>query len=281
VSICDTLRAFVYKTIANLCLTLSNDFVLNDTNLDEGQLLGKCMEVDMATILVVDDDISVMETVSQILIDAGHHVLSATSADQAIEIIHMRIPDLLILDIIMPEKSGLELCQHLRGDPFNSKIPIIFLSVKRQTLDIARGLDLGGDDYLTKPFEVVELPARVRSVLRRAAGGELHVETNELVVGDLRLSLTRSEMIYKEQVIQISATEYRLIHYLMQYVGQPVSVDQLLEQVWNYPPGTGDPTLVYVHVGNLRSKLDQSGCPSDLLRNIRGRGYLIARQSAA
>jgi DNA-binding response OmpR family regulator len=229
----------------------------------------------MAHILVVDDEPTVLETVSQILEEAGHYVTRTTSGHDALVLIQQQPPELIILDIIMPEMNGLDLCQRLRGDPFTAKLPILFLTAKGQPGDIARGLNIGGDDYLTKPFEVVELPARVAAILRRSSGGSLDMQASNLVVGSLRLNLTRPEVQHEDRLIELRSTEYRLLHYLMQHAGHPVSTEQLLEHVWDYPPGTGDPALVYVHIGNLRTKLERDPQVPSLLRNVRGRGYLI------
>ncbi len=231
----------------------------------------------MAHILVVDDEKQARGSVRRILEDAGHTVSEAANGKDALAWLSDHRPDLVVLDIIMPGLSGVEVCRRLRADPFQARLPIIFLTAKSRANDIAAGLDAGGDDYITKPVEVIELPARVRALLRRTGGGALDADADYLETGDLRLSVTEFKAWAGEREIDLSATEHRLLHTLMLYAGQPLSVERLLEDVWGYPPGVGDPALVYAHIKNLRQKIepDPGGKPR-YLRNIRGRGYLIS-----
>jgi DNA-binding response OmpR family regulator len=229
----------------------------------------------MAHILAVDDDTQVLHSISRVLEDAGFRVSVASSGQEALDLIARQRPDLVVLDIVMPEMSGLEVCQRIRADPFSAKLPIMFLTVKGRPSDVAQGLDVGGDDFLVKPFEVIELPARVRALLRRAPGGVLDTESEYLVVGDLRLHSNRPEVQVDERLVQLTPAEHRLLHYLMLHAGRPVSTDRLLEDVWEYLPGTGNPKLVHVHIVNLRAKIEpQPGAPR-YVRTVRGRGYVV------
>lgn len=231
----------------------------------------------MTTILAVDDDAQVLRSITRILQDAGYTVQTASSGAEALELIGRQRPDLVILDIIMPEMDGLEVCRRLRADPFTAKLPIIFLTAKGRPSDVARGLDSGSDDYLTKPFEVVELPARIRALLRRAPGGALDPTADQLVVGGLRLHNTRPEVTVGDRRIDLTPVEHRLLHYLMVHAGQPMSTEQLLEDVWEYPPGTGNPKLVHVHILNLRNKIEPQPDNPRYILNLHGRGYLVNR----
>lgn len=230
----------------------------------------------MAHILVVDDDAPVQRTIKRVLEKEGHFVSTASNGQEALDFVSKQRPDLVVLDIIMPELDGLEVCRRIRADPFVAKLPILFLTAKGRPTDIAQGLDAGGDDFLTKPFEVIELPARVRALLRRSPGGPLDVDSEYVTVNDLRLHATRSEVYVGDQLVELTAVEHQLLHYLMIHAGQPISAAQLLQDVWQYPRGTGDPILVRVHIGNLRSKIEPTPDSPNYILNIRGRGYMLA-----
>jgi DNA-binding response OmpR family regulator len=230
----------------------------------------------MAHILAVDDDAPVLHSVKRVLEKAGFTVSVASGGQEALDMIAKQRFDLVVLDIIMPEMDGIEVCRRIRADPFVAKLPILFLTAKGRPSDVAQGLDAGGDDFLTKPFEVIELPARVRALLRRAPGGLLDTESEYLVVGDLQLHTTRFEVHVGERLVDLTAVEHQLLHCLMLHAGQPIPAEQLLQDVWQYPPGTGDPILVRVHIGNLRAKIEPQPDTPRYIRNIRGRGYLLS-----
>jgi DNA-binding response OmpR family regulator len=242
----------------------------------QGSLIDTPGALLMAHILVVDDEADVLEALRLILEDAEHDVSMATSGEEALEMIARQQPDLVILDIIMPGVTGIEVCRRIRSDPFTSRLPILFLTAKGRPGDIVQGLTAGGDDYLVKPFEVIELPARVRALLRRGPGGILDSKSEIVVYGDLRLHMTRFEVEVDGHLIQLTPTEHRLLHQLILHAGQPVSTAQLLEDIWEYPPGTGDPNLVQAHIANLRLKIEPRPDSPQYVRNVRGRGYLIS-----
>lgn len=229
----------------------------------------------MTNILVVDDDARVLKSVERVLAEAGFSVITATNGPDALEIMRRDRPDLVVLDIIMPGMDGIEVCRRVRADPFLVKLPILFLTAKGRPGDVAAGLDVGGDDYLTKPFEVIELPARIRALLRRAPGGPLDPEADFVTVGALRIHSTRPELTVDGKPIELTAVEHRLLHYLMVHAGQPLPTERLLEDVWEYPPGVGNPKLVHVHIVNLRSKIEPVPDDPRYLRTVRGRGYLV------
>ncbi|MDI9549619.1 MAG: response regulator transcription factor [Chloroflexota bacterium] len=230
----------------------------------------------MALILAVDDEPEALGTIRRVLRRAEHTVLTVDSGAEALRVLKEEQPDLVILDVLMPEMSGLEVCRRVRADPFHAKLPILFLTARSRPSDITEGLDAGGDDYVTKPFQVDELQARVRALLRRAGGGALDRDAVNLTVGSLSLSLSRPDIAVAGRRHELTALEHRLVHYLMVYAGQPCTIDQLLEHVWEYPPGTGDPALVYAQIKNLRRKIEPDPDSPVYIRTVHGRGYLIS-----
>lgn len=228
----------------------------------------------MAHILVVDDNAEVLGTIWRALSREGHEITLAESAKQAYDRISKRKPDLIVLDIIMPHKTGLEFCQEIRQKPELETIPVLFLSAKVRTDDIVRGLDAGGDDYLIKPFELNELNARVRALLRRSKPSSQ--QSKIITVGDLKLdSHTFQVSTPKAENIQLTSTEYRLLFHLMSTPNQVHSVRELLDVVWQYPDGAGDPDLVRAHVRNLRAKIEENSRRPRYIHTIHGVGYMI------
>lgn len=229
----------------------------------------------MAHILAVDDDPVIQATVGHVLKTEGHSVSVASNGYEAVDWLSRQQPDLVILDITMPDMDGLEVCRRIRSDPFTSRLPVIFLTSKDRPSDLARGLDVGGDDFVTKAFIPVVLPARVRAILRRSPGGALDPEADYLTAGDLQLHITQHHVIVDGDSVELTPVEHRLLHYLMSHAGLPVSTEQLLQDVWDYPPGTGDPKVVRVTVGRLRAKVERQPDAPRHVRNIRGRGYVV------
>ncbi len=227
----------------------------------------------MANILVVDDDAEVLGTVWRALSREGHEVQLSESTAQARERISRQQPDLIVLDIMMPHQDGLEFCRELRSTEKLETIPILFLSAKMRTDDIIKGLDVGGDDYLTKPFDLKELNARVRALLRRATPTS---QNDLLVTGELELDpKTFQASTPSTGNVQLTSTEYRLLHYLMSSPNQAHSVRDLLDAVWQYPPGTGDPDLVRAHIRNLRAKIEPNSRRPSYIHTIHGVGYMV------
>ncbi len=232
----------------------------------------------MATILIVDDDTEVLGTVWRALSREGHTVMLLESAAQAREVITKTPPDLIVLDIMMPEMDGLAFCEELRQHPQYRTIPILFLSAKWRTDDVVRGLDAGGDDYLTKPFALDELNARVRALLRRSSPASHTAEV--ISVGGLTLDQHKFQVSTPERKnIQLTSTEFRLLHHLMSAPDQAHSVRDLLDKVWEYPHGAGDPDLVRAHIRNLRAKLEPDSSRPVYIHTIHGIGYMVKSSS--
>lgn len=229
----------------------------------------------MTQILLVDDDDFTRKLAVRVLDEAGFEVTEANSGSAALDLITRQKPDLIALDIVMPEMDGYEVCRRIRADPYFDTLPIIFLTSKRRPEDVAMGLDVGGDDFVIKSRAAIELPARIRALLRRVGGGTLDPETEWLEAGDLKLHMNEPQLYVKDTLHILTPIKYRLMRYLMSRQGQPVSIDQLLEDVWEYPPGTGDPKLVRVHIAYLRNELEPVADDPRYLLNVRGRGYMI------
>jgi DNA-binding response OmpR family regulator len=229
----------------------------------------------MPYILVVDDDLVVRETVRHVLLDFGYQISAATNGLEALDMIAHTRPDLIILDVVMPDLDGFEVCRRIRADPYFAKLPIIFLTSKDRPTDVAEGLNAGGDDFVSKAAIRIELPARIHALLRRIPGGSLDLGSDHVVHGELQLHTVLLEVQVGERRVELTPVEHRLLHYLLKQAGQPIATDQLLQDVWGYHPGTGDPKLVRVTIARLRAKIEPHPENPQYLLNIRGRGYLI------
>jgi DNA-binding response OmpR family regulator len=229
--------------------------------------------VTMADILAVDDDPQVLGTLERVLTREKYKVYTASSGIEALERLEDTIPDLMILDIIMPEMDGITVCRRVRQDERYTALPILFLTAKGSTDDIVDGLDAGADDYVVKPFELAELRARVQALLRRGMRGQ---ETQSILeVNNLRLDSDTYQVYVNSETIQLTSTEHRLLRYFMEHAGQALSLSHLLQAVWEYPEHTGDPDLVRAHVRNLRAKIEKHSDRKHI-RTIHGVGYMIA-----
>lgn len=230
----------------------------------------------MALILAVDDDPEALGSVRRVLLDADHTVLTASDGEEGLRLIEAKQPELVILDVIMPGLNGIEVCKRIRANPFTARLPVLFLTARSRPGDVAEGLDAGGDDYITKPFQVIELPARIRALLRRGPGAPLAPDMDYLTIGTVRLNTRQPVLLVADQPFELTRVEHWLLHYLMLRPGHPRSIDDLLEHIWQYPPGIGDPALVYAHIKNLRRKIEPNPDSPAVLVNVRGKGYMIA-----
>lgn len=225
----------------------------------------------MTTIFAVDDDLEVLDTLGRVLRHEQYNVELISSPLEGLDMMERQIPDLLILDIMMPELDGVTVCRRLRQNPRFIALPILFLTAKGSVDDVVNGLDAGGDDYVIKPFELAELRARVAALVRR---GLRDKGTNLLEFGGLGLDSGTYRAVIDGEEMQLTSTEYRLLRYLMEHPDQALSPGHLLQAVWEYPPNTGDPDLVRAHVRNLRAKIERNG--HRYIRTIHGVGYMIS-----
>lgn len=228
----------------------------------------------MPHIMAVDDDAEVLETLGRVLRHEAFEVTLASSGAQALSLLETIRPDMLILDIIMPEMDGITVCRRLRRDSRFASLPILFLTAKGGTDDIVTGLDAGADDYVVKPFELAELRARVAALLRR--GAREKSSDSLLQLADLILDSDTYRVSTGGEHIQLTSTEHRLLRYLMEHPNQALSPSHLLQAVWEYPPNTGDPDLVRAHVRNLRAKIEKNA-DRKYIRTIHGVGYMISK----
>jgi two-component system OmpR family response regulator len=226
------------------------------------------------TLLVVDDEPTVRELLPVTLRYAGFAVVTAATGEEALASAMHEPPDLVLLDVMLPDMDGFEVIRRLReqpraaAGPRGGHIPVLFLTARDTTQDKINGLLLGGDDYVTKPFDLQELIARIRAVLRRTSGDP----NATLLVGDLELDPEGHRVLRAGKPVRLSPTEFRLLHYLMANAGRTLSKAQILERVWHYDFG-GDPSIVDTYISYLRRKLDAGG--PRLIHTVHGIGYVI------
>lgn len=224
----------------------------------------------MTTILIVEDEETLLETLAHNLREEGYHTLIAADGETALELIRAEHPDLVILDIMLPGIDGLALCRITRRDPEIAHIPIIMLTARGSLGDKMVGLDSGADDYITKPFDVGELLARVRAVLRRAPNRQ--VDAQSLVVGDIRLDLRGRRVYRREEEVQLSSKEFDLLVELVRNRGAVLSRDLLLSRIWGYDY-IAESRTVDVHVRWLRQKIEDDPSNPSRIVTVRGVGY--------
>lgn len=245
----------------------------------------------MAKILVVDDEENIADTLRYNLIREGYEVLVAVNGKQALDISRQEKPDLVILDLMLPGMNGLDVCRHLRQF---STVPILMLTAKEEEVDKILGLELGADDYMTKPFNLRELIARVRAMLRRMEmlqnvvtptlpetvskptveaknGGEVN-SANLITVGDLKINTNQHTVILGDRQIMLKPKEFDLLAFLARHRGQVLTREMLLERVWDYDYSGGTRT-VDVHIRWLREKIESDPSRPHYIHTVFGVGY--------
>lgn len=220
------------------------------------------------TILVVEDEPAIQELVVINLEHAGFEVVRAASAEEAETAIRAVLPDLILLDWMLPGRSGVSLARELRGDERTREVPVIMLTARVHEEDKVQGLDAGADDYITKPFSPRELLARVRAVLRRRAP---HLASEAVTVGDLELNPATHRVLAAGQPVDLGPTEFRLLHFLMTHTERVHTRAQLLDEVWGDHVFIEERT-VDVHIRRLRAALEASG-HHQRIETVRGTGY--------
>jgi DNA-binding response OmpR family regulator len=224
-------------------------------------------------ILVVDDEPEAVELLEFNLQQAGYKVITAEDGTEALQKARTNLPELIVLDLMLPEISGLEVCRMLRRDPATAQIPIIMLTAKAAEIDRILGLELGADDYVTKPFSPRELVLRAKKLLQR--GKSENAEQETLKFGDLLIDLPRYLVSWRGKSVELTATEFKLLTVLAQRRGRVQSRDQLLRDVWDYN-SLVDTRTVDTHMRRLREKL---GPAARYLDTVRGVGYRFVEEN--
>lgn len=223
-------------------------------------------------LLVVEDEPAILDVLATSLRFLGYEVSQASTGRAALTAIREHAPHLVLLDVMLPDIDGFEVVRRVRQA--GSTTPVIFLTARESGQDIVGGLDLGADDYITKPFRLAEVAARVRAVLRR---GESGGATQLLVCGDLEMDTETYEVRRAGVRVELSPTEYRLLHHLLLNRNRVLTHDQLLEHVWDF--GEGDHGVLKTYISYLRRKLDALG--PGMIETRRGIGYILREQAAS
>ncbi len=224
-------------------------------------------------ILIVEDDRNLLETLAYNLGMEGYNVVTATDGEEALELARREKPDLIVLDIMLPKLNGFEVCRILRKE---MSVPIMMLTAKSEEVDKIVGLEIGADDYMTKPFSLREFLARVSALLRRAkiTGAELGSGTTPLLIDDLKIDVGRHVVSLRGKTLELTPKEFDLLTFLARNKGLVFSRDQLLEKIWGYD-FAGDSRTVDVHIRWLRGKIESNPNQPELLQTVRGVGYKL------
>ena len=223
------------------------------------------------TILIADDEVDVLNLVASNLRTAGFTVVKVENGPAVLEAVRGQVPDLIVLDLMLPGLTGLEVCKILKSTPATAGIPIIMLTAKAGEVDRIVGLELGADDYITKPFSPRELVLRLQSILRRSVPVPASPEL-PLVSGEISIDRARCEVTVRQKPVDLTATEFRLLTLLIERRGRVQTRDKLLTDVWGYE-SVIDTRTVDTHMRRLREKLGDS---ADCIETVRGFGYRIA-----
>jgi len=225
-----------------------------------------------ALILVVDDDIRMVRMMKRMLELEGFQVITASGGEQALKMFDKDTPNLVLLDIMMPDMDGWIVCRRIREF---SQVPIIMVTARGDDKEKVEGLDIGADDYVTKPFSASELAARVRAVLRRAGTAETHQEST-FRYKDMEIDFTSHRVTVNGKELKLTATEYKMLSYICQNAGRVVTPDQLLDKVWG-EEYVGAAHLLQVNIARLRKKLGDDAKQPQYIMTRSGIGYIMAK----
>lgn len=223
----------------------------------------------MTKILIVEDEASFSEALEFLLGKEGFSVVTAENGAEALRKFDQGGIDLVLLDLMIPEVSGTEVCRQIRA---KSRVPIIMLTAKDSEVDKVVGLEIGADDYVTKPYSSRELMARIRAVLRRNSGESIDIEQGVMSVGPVRMDVERHQVFVKGIAVSLPLKEFELLEFLMRNAGRVLTRMQLIDRVWG-SDYVGDTKTLDVHIKRLRSKIETDPANPTLIQTVRGLGY--------
>ncbi|EOC9196650.1 response regulator [Staphylococcus pseudintermedius] len=228
-------------------------------------------------VLVVDDEQSIVTLLKYNLEQSGYVVEVAQDGEEALQKEKETKPDLIVLDVMLPKKDGIEVCKTIRSD--KNQVPILMLTAKDDEFDRVLGLELGADDYMTKPFSPREVVARVKAILRRSSLVD-HVrkeeEDEDIVIGSIRIRPDFFEVYRNDELLELTPKEFELLLYLVERQGCVITREHMLNSVWNYE-FAGDSRIVDVHISHLRDKLEENPKQPQFIKTVRGLGYKLER----
>ncbi|EMC0279889.1 response regulator transcription factor [Staphylococcus pseudintermedius] len=228
-------------------------------------------------VLVVDDEQSIVTLLKYNLEQSGYVVEVAQDGEEALQKEKETKPDLIVLDVMLPKKEGIEVCKTIRSD--KNQVPILMLTAKDDEFDRVLGLELGADDYMTKPFSPREVVARVKAILRRSSLVD-HVrkeeEDEDIVIGSIRIRPDFFEVYRNDELLELTPKEFELLLYLVERQGRVITREHMLNSVWNYE-FAGDSRIVDVHISHLRDKLEENPKQPQFIKTVRGLGYKLER----
>ena len=232
-------------------------------------------------VLVVDDEQSIVTLLKYNLETAGYIVEVAYDGEEALEKVNEIQPELVVLDVMLPKKDGIEVCKTIRSD--KNLVPILMLTAKDDEFDRVLGLELGADDYMTKPFSPREVVARVKAILRRSKfASEIEkadVDDEDLLIENIRIRPEFFEVYKDDELLELTPKEFELLLYLIERQGRVITREHMLNSVWNYE-FAGDSRIVDVHISHLRDKLEENPKQPKLIKTVRGLGYKLERPKA-
>jgi len=255
-------------------------------NAPVGSVISKQLEQTVWKVLIVDDEAAIRRIVAFRLQQSGYTVLTSTNGVEALETFAQNFPDLVIIDLMLPEMGGFELIEQIRK---KSYVPILILSASTDEASIVKGLELGADDFVKKPFSPQELEVRIKGLLKRI--GRVHTPQEEtpnqslhigqiIQVEDVKIDISKRQVFRKGQRVHLTEKEFALLETLVKYAGEPMTHEHLLEEAWGFPVRTqSDVYIVRTHVSRLRSKLEDNPDEPTLIQTVRGIGYKLPKVS--